>query len=129
MITINGIEYHHVSGELESVGQETEDISQQGVDYRLWRNVGLRGDYVEIITMRDYNNVADANTAYKSAKSIQGYSVSVTDHLGVVFPAVHIQAVRKVSSKVSALVVGDKHSTVSGNAVVLVMRWIMVVNS
>ena len=125
---IDLIEYKHVSGELEEPAIELEEISEPGVDYRTFRQVGLRADYVEIVTLNDYNSVADAQLAYQAAKALQSKSVAVEDQHGNVYTSVVVKSVNKVSFKEAPLVVGKKLSTVANYAQVLILRWVMVVN-
>lgn len=132
MITINGVTFREVAGELDPVGMQAEDISRPGIDYQYFRQIGKRSNKVEIQVMRDYNSNTEANAAFLSYKQYEGTIVPVVverDSQSFVYPNVFIHKVVKTRELNTGTIAGNKFSTVSSNATILYLTFILQVNS
>lgn len=133
MITINGIPFYHIAGDLESPELASEDITKPGHDLQTFRAVGLRSGKVTIRVTRDYDSYALAKTDYRLLKAIVGSHATVSISKGNTFytePYVFIHSIKAVEFKYTGAIAGYmRYSTTSYGATVATYEITMQVNS
>jgi hypothetical protein len=132
MITINGVTFYEVSGELDPVGIQSEDVSRPGIDYQYFRQIGKRSNKVEVQVMRDYNSNTEANAAFISYKAYESSSAVVVvtrNSQNFIYPNVFIHKVVKAKELNTGTITGVKFSQVDTNATILYLTFVLQVNS